>query len=53
MSCLNRAQGNQREADYLMDCTWFEYYWRLAMYNKHAAEVKRLSDEALKQSGKK
>lgn len=35
-SCMIRAQGNQREADYLSDCSYFEYYWRIVQYNKWA-----------------
>jgi hypothetical protein len=34
-SCLRRAQGNQREADYLMDCGYFEYYYRVVKYNEY------------------
>lgn len=41
MSCLKRAQGNQKEADYLSDCTWFEYYYRVAMYNIYCADLEQ------------
>lgn len=39
MSCIKRSQGNQKEADYLLDCTWFEYYYRIVIYNQYAAEL--------------
>ncbi len=34
-SCLRRAQGNQQAADYLMDCGYFEYYYRVVKYNEY------------------
>lgn len=45
MSCIKRANGNQKEADYLLNCTWFEYYYRIVIYNKYSKE---LEDEAKK-----
>lgn len=32
-SALRRADGNQQKADYLLDCSYFEWYYRIAMYN--------------------
>lgn len=46
MSCIKRAQGNQREADYLMDCSWFEYYYRIVVSNNYAHEI----EEEIKKS---
>lgn len=48
MSCLRRTEGNQREADYLLDGTWFEYYWRLAMFNQYVRQVKEEMEKASK-----
>jgi hypothetical protein len=44
-SCLVRAQGDQQKADYLMNCGYFEYYYRILQYNKycdwHAEQLKK------------
>lgn len=49
MSCIKRAQGVQKEADYLMDCSWFEYYYRIVVYNNYAHEM----EEEMKKATKK
>lgn len=41
-SCLYRADGNQQLADYLFDCSYFEYYYRMLGYNNY---VKRKNEE--------
>lgn len=41
-SCIYRANGDQRQADYLFDCSYFEYYYRMMAYNNY---VKRKNDE--------
>jgi len=33
-SCLARAEGDQQQADYLANCTYFEYYYRILNYNE-------------------
>lgn len=45
-SCLDRAEGNQRDADYLQDCTYFEYFWRIVQYNTYAKRVKAAMKKA-------
>lgn len=35
-SCIARAEGNQKEADYLSDCSYFDYYYRILNYNEWA-----------------
>jgi hypothetical protein len=49
-SCLYRAEGNQEQADYLFNCSYFEYYYRMVAYNKY---VERKNDEAKEAMGKK
>lgn len=45
-SCMTRAQGNQREADYLMDCGYFEYYWRIVQYNQYCKQQEEAIEKA-------
>lgn len=45
-SCMTRAQGNQREADYLMDCSYFEYYWRIVQYNQYCKQQEEAIERA-------
>lgn len=47
MSCLKRAKGDQQKADYLFDCSYFEYYYRIMNFNQYVKETapkKRASD---------
>ena len=41
---LIMAQGDVQKADYLLDCTWYEYLYRKKSYQKYnewyAAELK-------------
>lgn len=39
-SCMSRAEGDKQKADYLFDCSWFEYYWRIVEYNRYQERVK-------------
>lgn len=32
---LRRCSGDVEKADYLMNCTYFEYYWRLKGLNSY------------------
>ena len=34
-SALKLTSGNMREADYVIDCSYFEYYYRIAMLNQY------------------
>ena len=40
-SCLRRAEGDQQKADYLFDCSYFEYYYRIRNYNRYIDFVKK------------
>jgi hypothetical protein len=40
---MKRAEGVQRDADYLLDCNWFEYYWRIVSFNRYQEWVKEQS----------
>jgi len=44
-SCLIRAEGKQSEADYLMDCSYQEYYYRALQYKKYCAWHKEKMNE--------
>lgn len=37
---MSRAEGDKQKADYLFDCSWFEYYWRIVEYNRYQERVK-------------
>lgn len=39
-SCLRRADGDQHKADYLFDCGYWEYYFRVENYNKYMESKK-------------
>lgn len=44
-SCMKRAEGKQSEADYLMNCSYFEYYNRLLVYKRYAEWQKSEMDK--------
>jgi|GEM_PF-4346763 len=35
-----RAQGDAIKAEQLLDCSYFEYYWRVVLYNIYCDKVK-------------
>lgn len=43
-SALMRAEGKQIEADYLLDCGYFDYYYRCLQYKKYCDTVKAQVD---------
>lgn len=47
-SCLMRADGNQKDADYIEDCSYFDYYYRIIKYN----EFVKNRNEAIKNATK-
>lgn len=47
---MSRADGDTAKADYLFDCGWFEYYYRIATFNRHQERVKKAMDEAKERS---
>lgn len=40
-----RAEGDQQKADYLFNCSYFEYFWRLKGYNEYAKEMEKRMKE--------
>ena len=43
-----RCEMNQQEADYLMNCSVYEYYYRLKVYNQAQEKVKEQMEKASK-----
>lgn len=44
-----RADGNQQQADYLEDCTYFDYYYRMMHYNEFVERKNKAIKDAFKQ----
>jgi hypothetical protein len=40
-SCLRRADGDQQKADYLYNCPYWEYYYRIMQYNRLMEKKKK------------
>lgn len=34
-SCMRRAEGDQQKADYLFNCSYWEYYYRMMSHNQY------------------
>lgn len=48
LDALSRAEGDQKLADYLMDCTFYEYYYRILTFKRYAD----IRDKQLKETKK-
>lgn len=52
-STLRRADGDQQKADYLMDCGYWEYFWRIVQYNQFIEAKNKQIEEEIKKSKSK
>ena len=39
-NCLMRHEGDYQKALFFQDCSWFEYYWRIAQHNEYKKRYK-------------
>lgn len=49
-SALIRTEGRFKEADYFVNCSYFEYYWRCQHAGKYQEAMKAHYDQANKKT---
>lgn len=45
------GQGDQHKADYLIDCSVVEFYYRMTRYKAYSEAVKKQMDDAKNRKG--